>query len=71
MINSVFTHNLDVYQTGVLRKIYLNYIEYIYSVNMDEIYYADDLPKYSYDTFRRFLPVWEILRGLGVGDEHA
>jgi len=71
MINSVFTHNLDIYQTGLLRKIYSNYIEYAYSVNMDEIYYSDDLPKYSYDTLRCFLPVWEILRGLGVGDEHA
>ncbi len=71
MINSVFTHNLDIYQTGLLRKIYSSYIEYIYSVNMDELYYSDDLPKYSYDTLRRFLPVWEILRGLGVGDEHA
>lgn len=71
MINSVFTHNLDIYQTGLLRKIYSNYIEYVYSVNMDEIYYSDYLPKYSYDTLRCFLPVWEILRGLGVGDENA
>ena len=71
MINSVFTHNLDIYQTGLLRKIYSIYVEYIYAENMDEIYYSDDLPKYSYDTLRRFLPVWEILRGLGVGDEYA
>lgn len=71
MINSVFTHNLDIYQTGLLRKIYSNYIAYSYRVNMDEIYYGDDLPKYSYDTFRCFLPVWEILRGLGVGEERA
>lgn len=71
MINSVFTHNLDIYQTGLLRKIYSNYVNYIYSINLDEIYYSDDLPMYSYDTLRSFLPVWEILRGLGVGDEHA
>ena len=71
MINSVFTHNLDIYQTGLLRKVYSNYVNYIYSVNLDEIYYSDDLPMYSYDTLRSFLPVWEILRGLGVGDEHA
>jgi hypothetical protein len=69
MINAVFVHNLDIYQTGLLRKIYSIYIGYIYSVNVDEIYYSDDLPMYSYDTLRSFLPVWEILRGLGVGDE--
>ncbi len=71
MIDSVLTHNLDIYQTGLLRKIYSNYVEYIYRVKMDEIFYGDDLPKYSYDTLRCFLPVWEILRGLGVGEEHA
>lgn len=71
MINSIFTHNLDIYQTGLLRRIYSEYINYIYKANMDEMYYGNDLPKYSYDTFRCFLPVWEILRGLGVGEEHA
>jgi hypothetical protein len=71
VIESVFTHNLDIYQTGLLRKIYSKYIGYIYEVKMDEIYYSDDLPHYSYDTLRSFLPVWEILRGLGVGDTHA
>jgi hypothetical protein len=71
MINSVFTHNLDIYQTGLLRKIYSKYVNYIYAVKMDEKFYSDDLPMYSYDTLRSFLPVWEILRGLGVGGEHA
>ena len=71
MINSVFTHNLDIFQTGLLRKIYSEYIDYIYIAKEDGIYYYDDLPKYSYKTLRVFLPVWEILRGLGVGDEHA
>ena len=71
MINSVFTHNLDIFQTGLLRKIYSEYIDYIYIAKEDEIYYYDDLPKYSYKTLRVFLPVWEILRGLGVGGEHA
>lgn len=71
MINSVFTHNLDIYQTGLLRKIYSKYVNYIYAVKMDEIFYSDDLPMYSYDRLRSFLPVWEILRGLGVGGEHA
>lgn len=71
MINSVLTHNLDVFQTGLLRKIYSEYVDYIYNVKVDEIYYCDDLPKYSYKTLRAFLPVWEILRGLGVGNDHA
>lgn len=71
MINSVFTHNLDVYQTGMLRNIYSLYLEYIFQNKFDEIFYNDDLPKYSYQALRVFLPVWEILRGLGVGDEHA
>lgn len=71
MISSVFTHNLDIFQTGLLREIYSHYINYIYKMKIDEIYYYDDLPRYSYKTMRTFLPVWEILRGLGVGDDHA
>lgn len=67
MIDSVFTHNLDIYQTGLLRKIYSRYLDYIFEINEDEIYYNDDLPKYSYQAMREFLPVWEILRGLGLG----
>lgn len=71
MIDSVFTHNLDVFQSGLLRKIYMSYIEYIYEKKEDPIYYSDDLPKYAYNSLREFLPVWEILQGLGLGDEHA
>lgn len=71
MINSVFTHNLEIYQTGLLRKIYSSYLDYIFEIGWDDIYYSDDLPKYSYKALRAFLPVWEILRGLGVGDEHV
>lgn len=79
MIHSVLTHNLDIYQTGLLRKIYSSYISYIYSVNMDEISYFDDfplyshdnLPMYSYDMLRAFFPVWQILKGLGVGSKHT
>jgi hypothetical protein len=70
MIDSVCTHNLDVFQTGLLRKIYSEYIDYIYEVKLDEIYYFDDLPKYSYETLRDFLPVWSILSGLGLGESY-
>lgn len=71
MISSVFTHNLEIYQTGLLRKIYSRYLDYIFEVKWDDIYYSNDLPKYSYKALRAFLPVWEILRGLGIGDENA
>ncbi len=71
MIHSVFNHNLDIYLTGLLREIYTMYISYAYKTKTNSIYYCDDLPKYSYKTSRSFLPVWEILRGLGLGEENA
>ncbi|MEE9338452.1 MAG: hypothetical protein V3U87_10255 [Methylococcaceae bacterium] len=71
MIDAVCTHNLDVFQTGLLRKIYMRYIDHMYEKKEDPIFYYDDLPKYAYNSLRQFLPVWEILRGLGLGDEHA
>lgn len=70
MINSVFVHNLDIYQTGLLRQVYSKYLDYIFEVKWDELYYCDDLPRFSYKALRVFLPVWEILRGLGMGKEH-
>lgn len=71
MIDSVFVHNLDVFQTGLLREIYLRYVEHIFETEYDPLYFSDDLPKYSYQALRDFMPVWEILRGLGLGGEHA
>jgi hypothetical protein len=71
MIDSVYTHKLDIYLTGLLRLIYMSYISHIYDSKEDCIFYHDDLPQYSYDTLRKFLPVWEILRGLGLGEEQA
>ncbi len=71
MIDSVLVHNLDVFQTGLLREIYLRYVEHIYDADFDPLYFSDDLPKYSYQALRKFMPVWEILRGLGLGGEHA
>lgn len=49
----------------------MTYISHIYDSQEDSIFYHDDLPQYSYDTLRKFLPVWEILRGLGLGEEEA
>lgn len=71
MIESVFVHHVDIYLTGLLREIYTDYIEYIYNNGIDEIHYYDDLPKYSYKTLRSFFPVWEILKGLGMGAEKS
>lgn len=71
MIDSVFTHNMDIYLTGLLREIYISYIDHAYSGSDECIFYGDDLPMYSYKTVREFMPVWEILRGIGLGDEHA
>ena len=71
LIDAVWVHNLDVYRTGLLREVYLKYTEYIYKKGNDPIYYSDDLPKYSYLTFRKFMAAWEILSGLGLGEEHA
>lgn len=69
MVDGVCTHNLDIFLTGLLREVYLEYVKHVYETNDDCIFYYDDLPKYSYKMFRGFLPVWEILRGLGIGDE--
>jgi hypothetical protein len=72
MIDSVFTHNLDIYLTGLLRLIYMAYISHAYDSKEYCIFYNDGLPKYSYDTLRNFLSVWEILRILGLmGEQHV
>lgn len=69
MIDSVTVHHGELYLTGLLREIHSEYIEYIYRPDVKyAIYYSDDFPKYFYRTLRSFLPIWEILSGLGVGD---
>lgn len=67
MIEAVFVHNLDISLTGILREIYSEYISHSYRQG-EALYYGDDLPMYAYKTLKPFLPVWEILRGLGLGD---
>lgn len=68
VIDAACTHNLDIFLTGLLREIYLEYIKYTYENNKECIYYGSDMPKYSYDTLRNFLAAWEILSGLGVSN---
>lgn len=68
-VDAVFTHNLDVYSTGLLREIYLEYMTHVYKSGIDEIYYCDDLPKFGYKMLTPFLAVWEIFSGLGYKKE--
>jgi len=65
IINTVFTHNLDTFQTGLIQKIYTSYIAHIFKKEIDSIFYSDDLPRFSYQTLRCCVSLWEILRGLG------
>lgn len=64
-VDAVSTHNLNIYSTGLLRKIYLAYVEYVFDKGEDEIYYYDDIPKYSYQMLTPFLAVWKIFKSLG------
>lgn len=69
LIDAVTAHNLDVFTTGILRNIYQKYLENIYRSGIDPLYFSDDIPKYSYDAQRNYLAIWEILRGIGLGEE--
>ncbi|MDF3239312.1 hypothetical protein [Pseudomonas veronii] len=69
-IDSVTVNHGDIYLTGLLREIHSEYMEYAYKPGVDyALYYSDDIPKYFYRSLRVFLPIWEILSGLGVGKE--
>jgi len=72
VIESVTVNHGDLYLTGLLREIHSEYMEYVYRPDVDyAIYYSDDIPKYLYRSLRKFLPIWEILSGLGVGDSDS
>lgn len=71
MFEAVFTHNLDIYLSGLIREIYISYINHIFLTEEEAIYYGTDLPKFSYETLREFLPVWSILAALGLVEEYA
>jgi hypothetical protein len=68
--DSVLAHNLDVYSTGILRYIYIEYINYVFRKGFDEIFYYDDLPRYGYKMLTTFLAAWEILSRLGCKEEN-
>lgn len=67
-VEAVTTHNLNLHRTGLLREIYLQYIEHIYEKKVDEIFYSDDLPKFAYETLTLFIASWEIFRRLGYDE---
>jgi len=69
VVDAVTTHNLDIYSTGLLREIYHEYMSHVFKKGIDEIYYYDDLPKYSYQMLTPFLAVWEIFSGLGYKEQ--
>ncbi|PBQ22003.1 hypothetical protein CCL08_01655 [Pseudomonas congelans] len=69
MIDSVAVNHADLYLSGLLREIHSEYMEYAYHPDVEHaLYYADDIPKYFYRSLRKFLPIWEIMSGLGVGN---
>lgn len=68
-VDTVSTHNLDIYSTGLLREIYLEYMSYVFKKGMDEIFYSDYLPKYGYKMLTPSLAVWAIFSGLGYKEE--
>ncbi len=69
LLEAVTCHNFDLFMTGIIREIYHTYIKHIYKTGFDKIYYADDLPMFSYGTLNEFLPIWEILSGLSLREE--
>lgn len=68
-IDAVFVHNLDVYPTGLIREIYSQYLEYSFSKGFDPIHFSDDLPKFLYKAQQDWFAIWQILQGIGLGDE--
>lgn len=71
LLDTVTVHNLDIYPTGLLREVYAAYVKHIYRPEVAYcMHYSDDFPKWSYSTLRSFLPVWEILRMLGLGSSN-
>jgi hypothetical protein len=63
-LESACVHHHNIYTTGLIRDIYLEYIEHIYKNKYDEIHYGDDLHAFAYSTYNKFFPVWRIISGL-------
>ncbi len=70
LIDAVCTHNQDIFLSGLFREIYMCYIEHVYHSNQECFFWGEDLPKFSYDTYKPFLPIWEIFRALGLGNNN-
>ncbi len=70
-IDSVATHSFDIYSTGLLREIYLEYMDYVFKAGVDEIFYSDALPKYGYKMLTPSPVVWRIFSGLGYTEDNS
>jgi hypothetical protein len=70
MIDAACTHNHDIFLSGLFREIYMSYIEHVYHSDQECFFLGEDMPKFSYDTYKPFLPVWEIFRALGFGKNY-
>lgn len=66
MIESVFFHHFDIFQTGIFRKIILEYIQQTYSLNPLDDFYRDDMPMFAYDAYRNFFFSWQTIKSLGT-----
>lgn len=69
MVESVFFHHFNIYQTGIFRKTILEYIQQMYLKGWDDGFYSDDLPMFAFQSYRNFLFNWEVVAGLGYKSE--
>lgn len=60
-IESVYCHNLSTTSFGLINFVLNEYAQFCYDRKFDDIYYADDLPKFPYLTKESFLATWELI----------
>lgn len=68
-IESVFCHNLAINTFGLVQIIMDEYVRRCYEVGWDELYFADDLPKFPYQIQDNFLAVWEVISSIAQAVE--
>ena len=68
-IESVFCHNLSTNTFGLIQTIVDEYFRRCHEAGWDEIYFADDLPKFPYVNRDNFLAVWEVIKGISQANE--
>ena len=68
-IESAFCHNVAINTFGLIQVIVDEYFRQCHEVGWDELFYADDLPKYPYQNRDNLRAVWEIINGISQADE--